>query len=159
MPAFLGNAARLLPKLGRDRARHPLQVGALPYRRRADGSIEVMLVTSRSSGRWIVPKGWPMAGKTAAEAAEQEAYEEAGVRGHLGPAELGRFSHQKGRLLGHVTTIVAVFPLAVREELAAWPERGERTRCWFGLDEAARAVQSDGLARIIGEFAKTRPVE
>lgn len=134
----------------RPRLRRPLQVGALPYRRGADGAWEVLLVTTRGTGRWMVPKGWPMAGKTHSEAAAQEAYEEAGVRGPASPDELGRFAHEKSRFPGrslHCT--IAVFALPVEEELAQWPEKGQRTRRWFPLEEAARVVDSPTLAGII----------
>ena len=139
--AALGRESRAAPKQ---------QVAALPYRRRSDGSIEVLLVTTRGTGQWMVPKGWPMPGKSWPEAAAQEAWEEAGVRGAPSKRELGRFQHEKSNwLTGTVDCIVAVFPLAVSEELTSWPERGERTRSWFGLEEAAAKVQSSGLAGII----------
>jgi 8-oxo-dGTP pyrophosphatase MutT (NUDIX family) len=136
---------------GRRRARGgPLQVAALPYRRRPDGSLEVLLVTTRGTGQWMVPKGWPISGKTLPQAAAQEAYEEAGVRGKTGKEELGRFQHRKTALLeGAIDCVVAVYPLAVEEELANWPERRERVRTWFGVDEAAKSVNSAELAGII----------
>jgi 8-oxo-dGTP pyrophosphatase MutT (NUDIX family) len=127
-----------------------LQVGALPYRRREDGGIEVLLVTTRGTGQWMVPKGWPMTGKTLAEAAAQEAWEEAGVRGATAKREIGRFRHDKTDIItGSVPCIVAVFPLAVEEEAASWPERRERTRTWFDLDEAIATVQSRPLAGVL----------
>lgn len=128
----------------------PLQVGALPYRVRSDGSIEILLVTTRGTGRWMVPKGWPMAGKTLAEAAAQEAYEEAGVRGSIADEEIGRFDHSKTRLMGlPLRCTVAVFPMKVERELERWPERGQRRRRWFGVEEAARMVQSARLSQIL----------
>lgn len=128
----------------------PLQVAALPYRRRSDGTLEVLLVTSRGTGSWILPKGWPMAGKTLAEAAAQEAYEEAGVRGRARQEEIGRFAHAKSQLLAEpLHCEVAVFPMAVERELAVWPERRQRTRAWFAVEEAAAAVKSSVLASII----------
>ncbi len=127
-----------------------LQVGALPYRRSEDGTIEVLLVTTRGTGQWMVPKGWPMAGKTHAEAAAQEAWEEAGVRGATAKRELGRFRHDKTDIIaGSVPCIVAVFPLAVEEESASWPERRERTRTWFRLEDAVAKVQSRALAGVL----------
>ena len=66
------------------------QVGALIVRRRR-GSCEVMLITSRDTGRWIVPKGWPMRGKPDDEAAAQEAFEEAGVEGEISRDPVGSF--------------------------------------------------------------------
>lgn len=135
-----------------------MQVAALPYRQRSDGSIEVLLVTTRGTGRWMVPKGWPMVGKSHAAAAAQEAYEEAGVRGSAGPEELGRFDHEKTRLTEPaLQCTVAVFPMRVEQELARWPERGQRSRRWFSIPEAAEAVQSPSLANIIARFAQPIP--
>ena len=145
MPAVLRKAANAV-RPGRGR----LQVAALPYRRRPDGSFEVLLVTTRGTGRWMVPKGWPMIGKSYAEAAAQEAYEEAGVRGTVSPVELGRFDHEKTRFPETpIQCKVAVFALPVDKELSRWPEAGQRTRRWFSVEEAAEAVQSSDLAGII----------
>jgi 8-oxo-dGTP pyrophosphatase MutT (NUDIX family) len=144
-------AAAVRPRNGR------LQVAALPYRRREDGSIEVLLVTTRGTGRWMVPKGWPMLGKSYSEAAAQEAYEEAGVRGRANPAELGRFDHEKTRFPApSIDCIVAVFPMPVERELTRWPERDQRTRRWFSIDEAALAVQSPDLAAMIAKIGQCK---
>jgi 8-oxo-dGTP pyrophosphatase MutT (NUDIX family) len=148
MPALIKKMAKAARPRGQ-----PLQVGALPYRRRQDGTLEVLLVTTRGTGRWMVPKGWPMPGKTHSEAAAQEAYEEAGVRGPAVPVELGRFRHEKTRFPApSLDCIVAVFPMSVEQELTRWPERGQRTRRWFSIDDAARAVQSPDLAGIISRM-------
>ena len=146
--AAIGKVARAVrPRAGR------LQVAALPYRKREDGSLEVLLVTTRGTGRWIVPKGWPMPGKSHSEAAAQEAYEEAGVRGPAAAAELGRFEHEKSRFpAAPMNCTVAVFPMAVERELTRWPERGQRTRRWFSVDDAAKAVKSPDLAGIIAKM-------
>jgi 8-oxo-dGTP pyrophosphatase MutT (NUDIX family) len=134
-----------------------LQVAALPYRRREDGSVEVLLVTTRGTGRWMVPKGWPMPGKSLSEAAAQEAYEEAGVRGAASPLELGRFRHEKTRFPAPpIQCTVAVFPMPVERELTRWPEHGQRTRRWFSLDDAARAVNSPALATIIAKVGQAK---
>ncbi len=141
-------ASAALRRGGRDGK--ALQVGALPYRRREDGGLEVLLVTTRGTGQWMVPKGWPMAGKSLREAAAQEAWEEAGVRGATAKRELGRFRHDKTDLIaGPLPCIVAVFPLAVEEAAAIWPERRERTRTCFRLEEAVASVQSRALAGVL----------
>ncbi len=152
MPAVLRKVANAVrPRRGR------LQVGALPYRRRPDGTFEVLLVTTRGTGRWMVPKGWPMTGKSHSEAAGQEAYEEAGVRGTASPVELGRFIHEKSSFPARsIRCTVAVFPMPVDEELAAWPESGQRTRRWFSIEEAAQRVDSPKLASIIAGLAGSR---
>ena len=103
----------------------------------------------------MVPKGWPMRGKSNAEAAAQEAYEEAGVRGPVKPLELGRFQHEKRRPpFAPIACTVAVFPMPVDRELTRWPERDQRTRRWFGVEEAAVAVNSPDLAGIIAKFGR-----
>lgn len=127
-----------------------LQVAALPFRRGDGGAIEVLLVTSRGTGRWIIPKGNQMNGLSLAEAAAQEALEEAGVRGRIATREAGRFSHLKTRSIGRALHCrVAVFALAVEEELDEWPEQAQRQRRWFSIREAQRAVASRELAGLI----------
>ena len=129
------------------------QYGALPYRFGAAGEYQLLLVTSRSTGRWIIPKGWPIDGLAPHLSAAREAYEEAGVRGEAGAEPIGTFRHRKtltGRLL-HVT----VYPLAVTEQLDRWPERFQRQRRWFITSEAAHAVTDRPLRRIVQTFRPT----
>jgi 8-oxo-dGTP pyrophosphatase MutT (NUDIX family) len=120
----------------------------------SDGrGLEVLLVTSRRSSRWLIPKGWPMLGKTLAAAAAQEAYEEAGVRGTIDPQPLGSFRHRKQHeILGAVEVSILVHGLAVEQELPVWPELGQRERHWFSLEAAAGKVGSVALAGFITEF-------
>ncbi|GEP02258.1 hypothetical protein MOX02_02960 [Methylobacterium oxalidis] len=126
------------------------QIGALPFRKGADGSFSVLLVTSRESRRWVIPKGWPMKGRKPFEAAAREAYEEAGVIGHIGKRPLGFFIYEK-RLKNRdfVLCQVKVFPLEVRKQLKRWPEQNEREQRWFTPPDAADAVAEAGLAAII----------
>lgn len=129
------------------------QVAALPYRIDGAGAVRVLLVTSRETRRWVLPKGNPIRGLSAHRAAAQEAYEEAGVRGAICPAPLGSYQYRKrGRLGQRRDTIVAVYPLAAMAEAEDWPERGQRERRWFDLAEAAAAVQEPELTRLIAEF-------
>ena len=94
------------------------QVGALPFRREGDGSYTVLLVTSRESRRWVIPKGWPMKGRKPYEAAAREAYEEAGVIGHVGKRPLGFYLYDKSlKNRDSVLCQVKVFPLEVRKQL------------------------------------------
>lgn len=131
----------------------PIQTGALPWRQAGDGRLEVLLVTGRRSGRWLIPKGWPMPGRSLAEAAAQEAFEEAGVEGRIEPDPLGWFEHNKQHVLfGSVIVRIAVHRLAVDRELASWPEAGQRKRCWFGLKKGAEQVHSPDLARMIRQL-------
>ena len=124
-----------------------MQVGAI-CRNRATG--QVMLITSRDTGRWVIPKGWPMKGRSLAGAAAQEAWEEAGVRGKIEPGEIGRFDYDKVQDEGYSVPIeVRVFTLDVQEEADDFPERGRRKRRWFDPADAARLVAEPGLKRIL----------
>jgi len=148
----LGRALRHVDAAGR-----PIQAAALPWRRGTGGDVELLLVTGRGGRRWIVPKGWPMRGKSLAEAAAREAWEEAGVRGRPRERALGRFPHRKDHpLLGWIEFSVLLFPLAVEAEAEEWPERGQRARRWLPRDEAARRVDSPGLARLLRRFRPDR---
>jgi 8-oxo-dGTP pyrophosphatase MutT (NUDIX family) len=134
----------------------PLQSGALPWRLKGRKKAEVLLVTGRRSGRWTIPKGWPMPGKSLAESAAQEAFEEAGIEGKLGEAPIGTFRHVKQHLLfGEMEVDILVHALAVKRELRDWPEKGERSRKWFALDVAATRVDSSELGGLILEFGKS----
>lgn len=134
------------------------QVAALPFRVGGglDGSVEVLLVTSRETKRWVIPKGNVDFKMTPHAAAAQEAEEEGGVRGKISPKPLGRFLYQK-RLAGgrSVMAKVIVFPLAVREELQDWKEKAERERRWFSFTEAAEVVLEPDLRDLIRSFGAT----
>ncbi len=131
----------------------PIQSGALAWRLKRKKA-EVMLVTGRQSKRWMIPKGWPMDGKSLADSAAQEAFEEAGIKGKVDPKPLGRFRHIKQHLLlGDMEVEIQVHPMAVQRQLDDWPERGERSRKWFELTEAAERVDSEELRTLILEFA------
>ena len=129
------------------------QVGALPYRIAADGRAEVLLITSRDSGRWIVPKGNAMAGLADHEAAAVEAWEEAGVRGVVCPTPLGRFHYLKNRRFRPAQELaVDLYPLMVTEQAATWPERHQRVTQWVDLKQAAGAVAEPELKNLITGF-------
>jgi 8-oxo-dGTP pyrophosphatase MutT (NUDIX family) len=127
-----------------------IQTGALPWRITPAEKPEVLLVTGRRSGRWMIPKGWPMPGKSLAKAAEREAYEEAGVEGAVGATPIGQFDHVKqSSPLGPLKVRILVHHLVVERELAQWPEHGQRQRTWFSLEEAAQKVDSRELGAMI----------
>jgi 8-oxo-dGTP pyrophosphatase MutT (NUDIX family) len=132
----------------------PVQSGVLPWRLKGRKKPEVLLVTGRRSGRWQIPKGWPMPGMSLADSAAQEAFEEAGIKGKIDPRPIGMFRHVKQHLLGELEVDILVHPLAVRRELSDWPEKGERDRKWFALDDAAERVDSQELGRLIVRFGK-----
>ena len=127
-----------------------IQTAALPWRTRSDGRLEVLLVTSRDTQQWLLPKGWPMPGRSLAEAAAIEAYEEGGVEGRVARKPIGSFDHIKTHLLrGPRPVTIVVHPLAVTRVRANWPERLERKRKWFTFRKAAKAVSSEALAELI----------
>ena len=132
------------------------QVAALPYRTDLSGTEprhEVMLITSRETRRWVLPKGNQIRGLADHQAAAQEAYEEAGVEGAVCPAPLGVFRYRKRRKSGASLYLeVAVYPLAVTQQAQVWPESGERDTQWFSLAEAAAAVAEPDLRALILGF-------
>jgi 8-oxo-dGTP pyrophosphatase MutT (NUDIX family) len=133
----------------KDRTQGQLQYAAMPYRF-ANDRLEVMLVTSRETKRWIIPKGWPMKDCKPHAAAKREAFEEAGVIGEIGKRAIGTYAYAK-RLEGNETVrcTVKVFPLEVRKESKRWPERGERKARWFSPEEAAEAVDEQALGDLL----------
>jgi 8-oxo-dGTP pyrophosphatase MutT (NUDIX family) len=120
------------------------QIAALPYRTdnsAVDAPIRIMLITSRETKRWVIPKGNIGSKKLPHSAAAQEAEEEAGILGSTCPTPLGSFRYRKKKRNGASIWIdVDVFPFAVTEELTTWDEQHERERRWFSLEEAADAV-------------------
>lgn len=133
------------------------QVAALPYRTNLAGAPEILLVTSRETRRWVIPKGWPMKDRADHDAAAQEAFEEAGVTGRVGASAVGAYRYWKRRRTRSDLCVVNVYPLEVRAELEDWPERGERQRTWFSPAEAAGLVDEPGLREILRRFDPRRP--
>lgn len=130
------------------------QFAALCFRYRQDGEgIEILVVTSRDSGRWIIPKGWPMGDKQPYKAAAIEAWEEAGVRGKARKKPIGRYTYLK--LLGDgdvVPCIVDIFQIEIRKLTGTFKEHGERKIAWVSPDEAARRVREVELKSMLVEF-------
>jgi 8-oxo-dGTP pyrophosphatase MutT (NUDIX family) len=134
-----------------------VQYAALPYRRSGDSRTQVMLVTSRESGRWVIPKGWPKKRKTPSATAACEAQEEAGVVGEVGRDSIGSYSYKKRLKSGAVVAcVVRVFPLKVKRQQKSWPERGEREVQWFSRTKAAKAVRESALGDIIRNLPKCK---
>lgn len=124
----------------------PDQTAVIPYHIR-NGEIEVLLITTRKKGKWIVPKGSLEEELSAYEQAEVEAHEEAGVVGEVAPVSLGCYRHGGSKK----SPIVEVFLMRVEQQLDAWPEDDERERRWVSLDEAYRHVDEEGLSSILDE--------
>ncbi len=141
----------------KSRARRHIQYAALPYRATRASELEIMLVTSRTTRRWIIPKGWPKAGLAPYESAAKEAYEEAGVAGNVSKNSIGSYSYNKILEEGDTARCsVQVFPLKVTRQHGSWPEKHERQTGWYTPDDAARFVGEPYLRRIIRNFAKRR---
>lgn len=144
----MGNAASM-KKARRAPERARLQVGAVPVRYAPDGSVEVLLVTTRTTKRWTVPKGWPIKGLKAHDAAAREAREEAGVVGKIHKKSVGRYLYWK-RMADHVLLCnVRLFVLTVKDQLDTWPERDQRLQQWFKQNDAADLVEEPGLTAVL----------
>ena len=113
-----------------------------------------LLLTSRETRRWVIPKGWPMKGRKPFEVASREAYEEAGLIGRIvGKRPLGNFHYEKRLAKKAIICEVWVFLFRVERQLDDWPEKGNREGKWFDAKEAATLVEEGGLAEIIERFA------
>jgi 8-oxo-dGTP pyrophosphatase MutT (NUDIX family) len=153
MAAIKKKAARKARKGERIR-----QVAAIPFRLNARGDIEVMLVTSRTTRRFIVPKGWPMKGKSGRKAATIEAQEEAGVLGKTLKEPAGTYSYWKRLANRFVRVDVIVYLLKVTEELADWQEAKRRHRAWLTPADAAMLIDEPDLSTLMKTLTIVQPV-
>ena len=131
-----------------------VQYGALPYRFTPAATLEILLVTSRESKRWIIPKGWPMKGLRPAKSAAREAFEEAGVSGRIGEKSIGLFTYDKvldNRCIG---CEVRVFPLLVKQQSETWPEIEERVAHWVAPEIALALITDSELKLLVAAFVK-----
>lgn len=128
------------------------QIGALPLRREADGTQLVLLITSRDTRRWIIPKGWPWPGEEDWIAATEEAREEAGIVGHVQHDAIGSFTYEKRHPQGPMLVRVTVYLIEVTGMLEDWPESNERERAWFTLADAARVVMEPELKALLNDL-------
>ena len=131
------------------------QFAALPWRRGKEGDIDVLLISSRETGRWVIPKGWPIEGLAPSQSARREAFEEAGVDGTVAVEPLGSFRYAKRlRDGGNADVTVTVFALEVTGAHADWPEKGQRRLRWMACGEAAAAVAETELRQLILGFCR-----
>ena len=133
------------------------QVAAIPFRLNERGGIEVMLVTSRTTKRFIVPKGWPMKGKSGRKAATIEAREEAGVLGKTLKEPAGSYSYWKRLANRFVRVDVIVYLLEVTEELADWQEAKRRQRAWLPAADAATLIDEPDLSSLVANLMIAKP--
>jgi len=134
---------------------HGRQVAALCWR--GGPAPEVLLITSLNSRRWIIPKGWPDAGQTAAESAAREAFEEAGVTGTVGAEPVGLYHYLKEKKDGGMPCRVEVFALHVTRQAEDYPEKGLRVLAWVSPDQAAARVVEPALRQILRDFRNGLP--
>jgi len=132
-----------------------LQVAALPWRRTKSG-IEIMLITSRAQGRWVLPKGWPETGEELCTAAAREAHEEAGLLGAISSSMAGHYVYLKTMDDGDLRCEVMVYPLEVGATASKWKEKGKRRRKWFAPEKAADSVAEPELSQLIRSFASAQ---
>ncbi len=131
-----------------------VQVAALRWRMRDDGAMEILLVTSRDTGRWILPKGWPEAGESLAQSALREAYEEAGISGDVAAEPAGSYFYDKMLPTGFGKRCeVKVYAIKVSKISGDWPEMDQRTRNWVSPQMAAEMVNEPDLGELITKFA------
>ena len=147
-------------KLGGDkkkRKRTFKQFAALPYKVR-DGELLFMLVTSRETKRWVIPKGWPKRGLKGCDTAAEEAFEEAGVVGEVARKPIASFQYSKRMSEERRRRCrVDVFLLAVHEELNDWPEKDQRKRQWMTPGQAAMSVAEAGLINLLLQLTLQEP--
>lgn len=135
-----------------------VQHAALPFVETAEGAL-VCLITSRKTGRWVVPKGWPKPGMAPHELAALEAYEEAGLKGHISNTPLGNFDYVKRlHVFSSIVCTVDLYPLQVHEQLLDWPERESRHLDWMTPERAAKLVAEPDLSSLIAAFEPPRIV-
>ena len=133
-----------------------IQYAALPYRFEGR-QVRILLITSRETRRWVIPKGWPMNGLKPQDAAAVEAAEEAGLIGAIEPTPVGSFRYMKRLKDGEAMAIqVIVFPFLVAAQVESWKEQDQRSLQWFGYRAAASRVAEPSLRRLIREFGAAR---
>ena len=116
-------------------------------------NVEILVITSRDTGRWVIPKGWPMKNKSPAEAAATEAWEEAGVKGTVSPNPVGRYTYLKVLEDGDVApTVVDVYQVEVSNQAKSFKEKGQRIIRWMAPEEAARKVREIELRSLLVDF-------
>lgn len=129
-----------------------VQYAALPWRLKGD-ELQILLVTSRRTRRWIIPKGWPMDGVKPTGVAAREAEEEAGITGKIEKTAIGQYLYMKRLRNGaELPCRVEVFPLRVTEESPDWDEMDARARRWCSINDAAGVILEPQLKMVIRRF-------
>jgi len=132
------------------------QFAALCWRVRKE-KVQILLITSRRRKRWIVPKGWPMDGKTPAQCAAIEAWEEAGVVGKESDACIGVYSYARIREgEENLPCLAMLYPVKVKSLKNKFPEAKDRRRKWVSRKKAAKMVSERELGKLISGFSPPR---
>lgn len=127
----------------------------MPVRIGDAGRVQALLLTSRETKRWVIPKGWPMKGRKAWEEASREALEEAGVVGRPRKKPIGSYVYFKRQRAHFDVCRVDVYVLAFAKQLKTWREKGQREARWFALSEAADLVEEPGLVALLRKLEAT----
>ncbi|SEP63629.1 8-oxo-dGTP pyrophosphatase MutT, NUDIX family [Devosia sp. YR412] len=129
------------------------QVAALPWRQSADGKIRILLITSRTNDKWMLPKGWRMSSKADYESALIEAREEAGIDGEVSQVPIGSYRYIKlfddGRSM---PAQAGVFPVCVTSQREKWDEKHQRSRRWVRPKKAVELVFEPDLSRFLTDL-------
>lgn len=128
------------------------QAAALVWRKTKKGKVEMLLVTSRGTGRWILPKGWVEEGESSAETAQREAWEEAGIEGSVSAEAIGNYDYDKIDETQTTPCRVVVHTLAMERQAKEWPEREERERRWASVTKATELVDEPELKLLLETF-------
>ncbi len=134
------------------------QVAAIPVMVNDSGERRVMLMTSRETRRWVIPKGWPIKGLKSHMAAVREAWEEAGIIGCVAKKPIGSYEYLKRLGDQFEPCNVKVFLLAVEQQSATWPEKGQREFETVSFREAAERVDEPGLKSLFETLESQGPV-
>lgn len=133
------------------------QIAALPVHWDKSDKLRVLMVTSRDTGRWVVPKGWLMEGKKPWQAAKIEALEEAGAVGQVSDEAIGEYYYKKRNGSGEGSDVlcrVTVFPMMVERLKETWKEQSDRKRRWFSLRKASKLVDEHDLSALLDKIAE-----
>lgn len=137
--------------LNRPLMKYYKQVAALPLMEAPE--LKICLVTSRETGRWVLPKGWAKAGVKDHEMVEIEAREEAGLLGDTQVPSIGIYTYSKKlHTFASITCKVDVYAFKVHQQLEDWPERQQRQRKWFTIEEAAKLVEESELRVLLETY-------
>jgi phosphohistidine phosphatase len=123
------------------------QSAVIPYRCN-EGTLEVLMITSRKKKRWVMPKGVIEPELCARTSATKEALEEAGIEGSVSDAPVGTYRYKKW---GGICR-VHVYVMRVKKVLEKW-EESHRDREWVSLQEAVERTEEEDLRNLIRSLA------